>query len=78
MKHPIILLFILSTTLFFAQNNNSTTIYFKDGSTKQFEKVKFENNAEDYIIGVEVKNADDNKTIYHLTDIVSVNFKSYY
>lgn len=72
MKHPIFLLFILSTTLFFAQNNNSTTIYLKDGSTKQFEKVKFENNADDYIIGVEVKNADDNKTIYHLTDIVSV------
>ena len=72
MKHPIIFLYLLSTTLIFAQNNNSTTIYFKDGSTKQFEKVKFENNAEDYIIGVEVKNADDNKTIYHLTDIVSV------
>lgn len=72
MKHLIIFLYLLSTTLIFAQNNNSTTIYFKDGSTKQFDKVKFENNVEDYISGVEVKNADGNKTIYQLTEIVSV------
>jgi hypothetical protein len=57
----------------FAQKNSSTTIYFKDGTSKQFDKISFEYNIEDYIIGLEAKTDSNEKTKLYLTDILNVN-----
>ena len=80
MKNSIILLFVLCTSFVFAQNNSSS-ITFKDGSTKQFDRISFEYNAEDYIIGVKTKTDDNDKKTYTLNEVISVrkndiNFKT--
>jgi len=71
MKNPFIYLLVLTTSFVFAQSNSST-ISFKDGTTKQFDKISFEYNIEDYIIGVKTKTDDNDKKTYTLNDVVSV------
>jgi len=80
MKNSIIILFVLYASFAFTQNS-SPSITFKDGSTKQFHRISFEYNAEDYIIGVKTKTGDNNKEAYTLNEVVSVrkndiNFKT--
>lgn len=80
MKNSIIILFVLYASFAFTQNS-SPSITFKDGSTKQFHRISFEYNAEDYIIGVKTKTDDNNKKAYTLNEVVSVrkndiNFKT--
>ncbi|HLV14935.1 MAG TPA: hypothetical protein VKY41_07130 [Xanthomarina sp.] len=60
----------------FAQKNNTTTIYFKDGTSKQFDKVNFLNNVEDYIVGLEAKIDSNKKLNFNLTEVLSVNEKN--
>ncbi|GGG57875.1 hypothetical protein GCM10010976_30950 [Bizionia arctica] len=55
----------------FAQKNNLTTIHFKDGTSKQYEKLKFEYNTENYVIGIEVTTNSDKKTKINISDILN-------
>ncbi|MCX7550039.1 hypothetical protein [Xanthomarina sp. F2636L] len=80
MKKTILIYLILCSTYGFAQNNSST-ITFKDGSKKQFDKVSFEYNTEDFIVGLKTKTANNDKTDISLNDVVSlrknnVNYKT--
>lgn len=71
MKNSILIYLLFLSTYLFAQNN-SPSISFNDGTVKQFKRVSFEYNSENYIVGLKTKSNDNDKAEYTLNDVVSV------